>query len=142
MNIKYQVLLSILLFSVCGGFSVSAQDISTSKISKVRSKSDIILITDHKSFKVTFKDGQFYSWLTKQSPKKKYLQSSLEIKNLQYATEWNRRVDNPKYNSDLYTQLIDYQIKPKKHYGIDVNYELYMYFKFFEEKHEKLLINS
>ena len=122
--------------------SILAQKVSESSNSTTIEKNDIVYITDNKSFEVTFKGEHFYKWMKKQTPKHKYLQSSLEIENMQYASEWNRRVGNPKYDSNKYVQHIDYQIKPKLHYGIDVNYELYMYFIFFEEKYEKLLIKS
>jgi len=139
MKIKLLHILVIFIMIAGGKSSVLAQSKVKSSTSEDREKNDIVHITDHKSFAVTFKGDQFYSWLTKQTPKNKYLQSSLEIENLQYSNEWNRRVDNPKFNSNLYAEQIDYQIKPRKHYGIDVNYELYMYFKYFEERHEILL---
>ena len=130
MKIKLLHVLVIFIMIAGGKSSVLAQSKVKSSNTTDHKKNDIVHITDHKSFAVTFKGDQFYSWLTKQIPKNKYLQSSLEIENLQYSNEWNRRVDNPKFNSDLYAQQIDYQIKPRKHYGIDVNYELYMYFKY------------
>jgi len=127
---------------ISGNYSISAQTVSKNNNLTTVKKSDIVYITDHKSFEVTFRGEQFYIWLKKQSPKHKYLQSSLEIENMQYANEWNRRVGNPEFDSNMYVQQIDYQIKPKLHYGMDVNYELFMYFKFFEEKYEKLLIRG
>ena len=142
MKIKPLFILIILMAVIGGSSSISAQTVSQNSNSAAVKKSDIVYITDHKSFEVTFKGEQFYKWLKKQSPKHKYLQSSLEIENMQYADEWNRRVGNPKYNSNMYVQQVDYQIKPKLHYGMDVNYELFMYFKFFEEKYEKLLIRG
>jgi hypothetical protein len=42
------------------------------------------------------------------------------------------------HNNDLYDNYIDY--KPNTDYGIDINYRLYYYFRYFEEKnHIKLL---
>lgn len=131
MKIKSYFLFFFLI--LCGNFSVSAQNVMTKDTS-------IIHITDNNHLSVTFKNDQFYDWLAKQSPKHKYLSSSLEIENLQYVTEWNKRVGNIEYDANLYTQQIDYKIKPRLHYGLDVNYKLYMYFKFFEEKYEKLLL--
>ncbi len=140
MKIKFQFLLAILFFVACGSFSVSAQNINTKKVSVSTAKSDIIQITDNKHIDIAFRGGRFYDWLAKQPPKHKFLQSSLEIENLQYVTEWNTRVGNSKYDANLYKQQIDYKIKPRLHYGLDLNYELYMYFRFFEENHEKLLL--
>ncbi len=142
MKIKPLFILIILMAVIGGSSSISAQTVLKNSISTTEKENNIVYITDHKSFEVTFKGEQFYKWLKKQSPKHKYLQSSLEIENMQYASEWNRRVGNPKFDSDIYVQHVDYQIKPKLHYGMDVNYELYMYFKYFEEKYEKLLIRG
>ncbi len=142
MKIKPLFIFIILMAVIGGSSSISAQTVSKNSNSTTIKKNDIVYITDNKSFEVSFKGEQFYKWLKRQSPKHKYLQSSLEIENMQYANEWNSRVGNPKYDSNMYVQHIDYQIKPKLHYGMDVNYELYMYFKFFEEKHEKLLVKS
>ena len=142
MKLKLVYILLLLVFVACGSSSNSTSDVEIKSKSSVTKKKDIVHITDHKTFETTFKADQFYSWLAKQSPKNQFLQSSLEIENLQYAMEWNRRVDNSDFDSNLYTHQINYQIQPKKHYGMDVNYELYMYFKFFEETHEKLLTNS
>ena len=139
MKIKLLYILVVFISIAGGNISILAQNKPNNSKSTDGKKNDIVHITDHKNFEVTFNDGNFHNWLTKQLPKSKYLQSSLEIKNLQYTSEWNRRVGNPEFDSDLYVQHIEYQIKPKKHYGIDVNYKLFMYFKFFEEKYEELL---
>jgi hypothetical protein len=139
MKIKLLCIIVVFFMIAGGNTSVLAQNKVKSTNEVDDKKNDIIHITDHKSFEVTFNDDQFYGWLKKQIPKRRYLQSSLEIENLQYSSEWNRRVGNPEFDSNLYVEQIDYQIKPKKHYGIDVNYKLFMYFKFFEEKYEKLL---
>ncbi len=137
----------IIVFLLCTTISCgSGASTSTKKEKKTASTSptnatpEKIHITNNDNFDVTFEDVGFYNWLAKQSPKSEFLRSSLEITNLQYVTEWNRRVDTPeKYDNELYKKKINYKIHPKKHYGLDVNYELYMYFKFFEEKHEMLL---
>lgn len=142
MKMKLPYILVIFMMIAIGNTTALAQNKVKNSNTTNGKKKDVVHITDHKSFKVTFNDDRFHSWLTKQKPKSKYLQSSLEIENLQYTSEWNRRVGNPEFDSDLYVEHIDYQIKPKRHYGIDVNYKLYMYFKYFEEKHEKILIKS
>ncbi len=104
---------------------------------------ETIHITNGTDFDITFTDKGFYSWLENQAPKTDFYESSLEIKNLQYVSEWNRRVANPNiYDKNLYQQKIDYKVNPERHYGLDVNYELYQYFIFFEQHHETLLKNK
>jgi len=90
-------------------------------------------------YEVIIIESGFESWLVTQKPMWYYSESTLENKNYQYVVEWNNRVRQPdRYDPHLYEQLIDYD--PNIHYGLEVNYKLYMYFKFFEQKyHQKLL---
>lgn len=123
--------------------SCSSSKTLTSKAvsSNTMNATETIHITNNEGFNITFKDKGFYAWLQKQQPKKEFLESTLEINNYQYVEEWNKRASNPSmYDPKLYSQIIPYKFQPKKRYGLDVNYELFMYFKFFEEKHEKILL--
>ncbi len=113
----------------------------TDRVESLLQKKDVIHITDHHHFDITFYEVGFNKWLAKQKPMDRYYESSLEIENLQYADEWNRRVANPDlYDHSLYSQKIDYRINPKKRYGLEMNYLLYQYFRFFEIVHEQLLL--
>lgn len=102
----------------------------------------VIHITDNKKLNFTFKDNGYSNWLKKQKSQRYFYQSSLEINNLQYVKEWNKRVNNSSFNSELYTQQINYKLHSKVHYGMNVNYQLFMFFNYFEEKHEILLERS
>jgi len=125
----------------CGNISNSTKT-STTYNSIQSQQVDTIKISNERGFEVIFFDKGFYSWLKNQDPKIDFYESSLEIKNLQYVSEWNRRVANPSiYNKKLYNQKIDYKVNPDNQYGLEVNYKLYQYFRFFEEKHETLLKN-
>ncbi|VAV86151.1 hypothetical protein MNBD_BACTEROID02-1823, partial [hydrothermal vent metagenome] len=54
------------------------------------------------------------------------------------VVEWNYRVTQPLlYNTNLYEQEINYS--PHIDYGIEVNYKLFMYFKFFQQKYKQKL---
>lgn len=137
---KYIIVSIFTLFGLISCSSGSSSTVTKPVTPITTSKNETIHITNKQGFDVVFKDNGFYSWLEKQDSKNNFYESTLEIKNSQYVAEWNKRVANPKmYDSNLYSQRIDYEIKPNKRYGLDVNYELYMYFKYFEEKHEKLL---
>ncbi len=139
------VMVLIGMLTSCGSTSSSKKSKNNKNTTNISTpakstSTEKIVITNNDNFTVTFQDKGFYDWLQKQPSKNKFLRSTLEIANLQYVTEWNRRVDLPdQYDKNLYTQKIHYKIYPKKHYGLDTNYELYMYFKFFEQKHENLL---
>jgi len=123
----------------CSTSSLHAQNKTSYNYVSKPQKNNTIRITDNKKLNFTFIDNGFSDWLKHQKPQRHFYQSSLEIINLQYVNEWNKRVDNISFNSQLYTQHINYQLRSKIHYGMDINYELYMYFKYFEKKHEILL---
>jgi hypothetical protein len=80
----------------------------------------------------------FDSWLRVQKPMTFYTDSYLATRNLFYVSEWNRRVYLPGvYNPQIYSQLIDYE--PSTDYGLEVNYMLFMYFKFVQKKYKQKL---
>jgi len=58
----------------------------------------------------------------------------LENKNKFYVSKWNDRVRNA-YRPNLYENIIDYDYN--KHYGLEVNYKLYNYFKFVEKEYDE-----
>jgi hypothetical protein len=60
-------------------------------------------------------------------------------KNRLYVSEWNYRYTTIK-NHGEYDSFIDYD--PETDYGLDLNYKLYYYFKYFEEKHGTKLYPS
>jgi hypothetical protein len=138
---KYLQIFLTLTFIIlsCSTSSLLAQNKTSYNYGSKPQKSNTIRITDNKKLNFSFIDNGFSNWLKRQKPQQHFYQSSLEIINLQYVNEWNKRVDNASFNSELYTQQINYQLRSKTHYGMDVNYKLFMYFKYFEEKHEIIL---
>lgn len=82
---------------------------------------------------IVFEPG-FGSWLQTQKPRGFYSQNYLEQHNQNSATIYNGRVySNPR----LYPQEIDYQVNID--YGYEVNYMLFHYFLFFEQKYNQKL---
>ena len=71
-------------------------------------------------------------------PLEYYSKNYLENKNNIYVTNWNMRVLNPtRYNSRIYENVIDYN--PKVNYGLEVNYKLFNYFQFAQQKYKMRL---
>ena len=103
----------------------------TVKISNPDSGYDVIII-----------EPGFSVWLeTKAKPKSFYNQKTLENKNIQMVSQWNTRVLQPsKYDSKLYEMQINYQSGTD--YGFDMNYKLYNYFIFFQNKYKQNLLGS
>lgn len=63
-----------------------------------------------------------------------YSQNYLENKNRIYVTNWNIRALNPsKYDASIYGNVIDYD--PQIDYGMEVNYKLFNYFQFVQQKY-------
>ena len=60
-------------------------------------------------------------------------------KNRLYVLEWNQRYMTSR-NNGLYDTYIDYNSNTD--YGLDLNYKLYYYFKYFEVTNHIKLINS
>ncbi len=131
-----QIILVLILIYSC---TSSKQVTDSEKIISTDVKKDTILIANEElEYKVIIIELGFNSWLVTQKPITYYSQPTLEIKNYLNVVEWNTRVMQPfRCNSMLYLQLIDYQ--PQIDYGKEVNYLLYMYFKFFQEKYDQRL---
>jgi hypothetical protein len=79
----------------------------------------------------------FDSWLATKPSKEFYSNEYYEQKNRLYVAEWNHRYLSIQ-NNDLYDNYIEYKLNTD--YGININYKLYYYFRYFEEtNHVKLL---
>ncbi len=135
---KYlQIILTLILS--CNTSPILGQNKKSNNFSFITHQNGNIRISDGRKLDFTFRDNGFSTWLKKQKPQRHFYESSLEIINLQYVNEWNKRVGNSDFKSLFYTQRIEYQLYSKMHYGIEINYYLYMYFKYFEKKCEVIL---
>lgn len=95
------------------------------------STSDTVRIAnDSIEYEIIIIEPGFNAWLITQPPKGYYGLNYLETKNRFYVVEYNNRVYSPSYDRNLYQQEINYD--PSISYGLEVNYLLYNYFKYFE----------
>jgi len=87
-------------------------------------------------------DIGFNNYLASQArPIGYYSQNYLENWNVIYVTNWNIRAQNPtRYNQDIYQNVIDYSSSID--YGMDVNYKLFNYFQFAQQKYKMRLDNE
>lgn len=100
--------------------------------------SDTVRIAnDSIEYEIIIIEPGFNSWLVTQPPKGYYGISYLESRNRQYVVEYNNRVYSPGYNKNLYVQEINYD--PTVSYGLEVNFLLYNYFKYFETTYNQAL---
>jgi hypothetical protein len=100
--------------------------------------SDTVRIAnDSIEYEIIIIEPGFNAWLITQPPKGYYGLTYLETRNRQYVVEYNNRVYAPGYNKNLYFQQINYD--PNISYGLEVNYLLYNYFKYFETTYNQRL---
>lgn len=95
--------------------------------------------TDSVTYELVVFDQGFDSWLFTQPQMNFYSKEYYESRNRLYVIEWNYRCDHPMRFGDLYDLKIDYD--PFTDYGIDLNYRLYNYFRYFEVTNRTKLTN-
>jgi hypothetical protein len=82
-------------------------------------------------------DLGFETWLLTRPPRDLYSNDYYLIRNRLYVAEWNARYQSSE-NGGLYSDYIDYPAD--EDFGIDLNYRLFNYFKYFEMKNRVRLI--
>lgn len=98
----------------------------------------IEIVNENLKYEIIIIEVGFNAWLTTQRPRGFYSQNYLENRNRFYVNEYNSRFSEPKrYSRDLYPFRIDYF--PDVDYGYEVNYLLYHYFLFFQERYDQNL---
>ncbi|WGF92247.1 DUF6146 family protein [Aequorivita marisscotiae] len=136
-NIFILAFLSVAIFS-CGPGSKTIGDTSSSEIA---TNDTIKIANEALEYEVIIVEPGFDSWLISQPPRGYYGQTKLESKNRQFVAEYNTRVLNPtKYSRNLYTEQINYDAAVD--YGYEVNYLLYNYFMYFQEKYNEKFIGG
>ncbi|MGO3182018.1 MAG: DUF6146 family protein [Aequorivita sp.] len=133
----------ILLFSICIAiYSCGTGNKMNSSSSSEVTKNDTIRIGNESlDYEIMIVEPGFESWLASQPPRGYYGQSVLETKNRSFVSEFNIRVSNPgKYSEKLYSERINYD--PTVDYGYEVNYLLYNYFVYFQNKYNQKFING
>lgn len=95
----------------------------------------VVIANDSLEYEIVIMDPGFNRYLTSIArPVGFYSQTYLETKNRFYVTAWNNRANNPSlYNPIIYANVIDYD--PNVDYGYEVNYQLFNYFEFVEQKY-------
>jgi len=119
--------------------SSSKSSVSTDKPKATSSNDTIKIVNDELEYEVIIIEPGFDFWLQSTAfPRGYYTQSYLENKNNLYVLEWNNRVRQPQiYPPNLYEMIIDYQ--PTINYGYEVNYLIYNYMIYFQNKYNQKL---
>lgn len=135
-NIIYIVLLGGLIF---GCTTTKKANPDTSEVSKNSISDTIKIANDALEYEIIIIEPGFNSWLITQKPRNYYSESYLENKNRLYVSEYNTRVIQPqRYDANIYEMQINYN--QSIHYGLEVNYLLYHYFLFLEQRYNQKFI--
>ena len=108
---------------------------SSSNIKKEKEK-PVIISNKSLEYEIIILDIGFTLYLnTIAKPINYYSLKFLENKNTIYVANWNMRALNPsKFNSSIYENVIEY--RPQVNYGLEVNYKLFNYFQFAQQKYK------
>ncbi len=129
-------IISILLFSLFI-FSCDSTKKTVSTEEDTTFSDTVRIANDSIEYEIIIIEPGFNAWLVTQPPKGYYGLNYLETRNRRYVSEYNRRVYDPGYNNKLYVQEINYN--PNISYGLEVNYLLFNYFKYFEKTYNQKL---
>ncbi len=129
----------LLAFIIIASCSAQKKNPESRAIEPIETAYDTIKIVNEKvEYEIIILEIGFENWLVTQFPMSYYSNQTLAVRNYMMVVEWNIRVMQPlRYDPMLYELTIDY--KPNIDYGIEVNYMLYMYFKFFQKKYNQRL---
>lgn len=134
-NLIYTVLILITIIAC----STSKSNLSNVEKPKTASNDTIKIVNKELEYEVIIIEPGFDYWLASTAfPRRYYSQSYLENKNSFYVTEWNNRVMQPqRYPPNLYEMTINYD--PNINYGYEVNYLIYNYMIYFQNKYNQRL---
>ncbi|MEK8179848.1 DUF6146 family protein [Flavobacterium buctense] len=127
----------LFIFMVIVGCNSTKNVVTTDTVSKI---SDTVKIANEElEYEVIIIDPGFSSWIAGRAlPRGYYSEAYLENKNQFYVAEWNNRVAQPmQYDSNLYLFRIDYDLTIR--YGYEVNYLIYNYFIYFQNRYNQRL---
>lgn len=125
----------LLLFSTLFLSCLTQRGITKTEATKLVIK-DSLSGKDSTEYELIVFDSRFEFWLGSHSyVKNQHSNEYYQSMNSQYVQEWNRRYSSGDRMIDSY---IDYDSRIK--YPLELNYRLFMYFKYFEETNRVRLI--
>jgi hypothetical protein len=135
----------VLLLLACAGilvWSCSGQEKTITKKTDeqpIKVSDTIRIASEELEHEIIIFEPGFAAWMQSYArPRQYYSQEFFEMRNRVYVIEWNQRVIEPaRYDNSLYQQQINYLLNVD--YGYEVNYQLYYYFVFFQQKYRQRL---
>lgn len=117
-------------------FAAAATQISAQEAGTKANQPDTLRFAGSKSdsteYELIVSDPGFHPWFISNSKPEWYHEKSYyELKNRFFVTNWNNQV-NQTLGRPPFEYYIDYE--PTIDYGLDLNYKLYWYFRYVEDK--------
>lgn len=128
---------TLIIFSL---FISSCASYPTKDETKIKEE-PVVIANEKLEYEIIIIDQGFTTFLNTQARTREYYSNTyLRNKNRRYVLVWNSRVRNPqRFSTNIYENIIDYN--PSIDYGLEVNYKLFWYFKFAEQKYKMRLEN-
>lgn len=137
---KNSIYILIILCLIVACSTTKSNVVNTEKSTPATTSNDTIKIVNEEiEYEVIIIEPGFNFWVQSTAfPRGYYTQQYLETKNYNYILEWNNRVRQPqRFPPDLYEMIINYE--PTINYGYEVNYLIYNYMIYFQNKYNQKL---
>lgn len=133
-----KILNPLVLFSLISLVLWNCSSVPISK-KKIEKEKPVVIANDSLEYEIIIIDIGFNYFLNAiAQPVGYYSQNYMEVRNRVWVTSWNMRAQNPlQYNPNIYENTIDYQSSID--YGYEVNYKLFNYFLFAQQKYKMTL---
>lgn len=133
---------SIFILVIAFGSCDSSKTVTQKGEAIAEATNDTVRIAnDSLEYEIIIIEPGFNAWLVTQRPRGYYSQTYLENRNRLFVTEYNRRVQNfQQFDRNLYQMEINYEFQID--YGYEVNYLLYNYFLYFQQRFNQNFIGG
>ncbi len=132
----------IVLIAIIGACSTPKNSLASLPATAAVKGDTVRIANDSLEYEVIIIDPGFSTWLNSIAlPRGYYSQFYLENKNRFYITEWNNRAQQPlRFDPNLYEMTINYD--PQINYGYEVNYLIYNYMIYFQNRYQQRLFGN
>ena len=132
----------IVLIAIIGACSTPKNNLAPLTATTAVKGDTVRIANDSLEYEVIIIDPGFSTWLNSIAlPRGYYSQFYLENKNRFYITEWNNRAQQPlRFDPNLYEMTINYD--PQINYGYEVNYLIYNYMIYFQNRYQQRLFGN
>ncbi len=130
-KVIYTIILAVFICSCA-----TTKDRTTIVASNETVSDTLRIANDSLEYEIIIIEPGFNAWLVTQQPMGYYSKQFLASRNNLFVTEYNQRVIQPlRFDPNIYLQEINYE--PHIDYGLEVNYLLYNYFLFFQQRYRQ-----